>query len=114
MLSRDRVDLAEIVRGSMALLRSGGRLDEHTLDVDLQSAWVDADPPRLRQVVDNLLLNALRYTPAGGRIKVCTLRDGDEAVLCVEDNGVGIRNCCRAFSGLFVQVRGPWIARKVD
>ncbi len=90
MLARERIDLAEIVRSSVALLRSAGRLDAHTVDADLQPAWVDADPARLMQVVDNLLLNALRYTPAGGRIKVGTLREGDEVVLRAEDNGVGI------------------------
>ena len=58
------------------------------------------------QVVDNLLLNALRYTPAGGHIKVGTLREGDEALLCVEDDGVGIASelLPRIFD-LFVQ--GP-------
>jgi CheY-like chemotaxis protein len=45
---------------------------------------------RLSQVVGNLLTNAARYTPAGGRISVTADRQGDMAVLTVRDNGVGI------------------------
>jgi signal transduction histidine kinase len=56
---------------------------DHTL-------WVDADPLRLTQVISNLLNNAVKYTPPGGRIE-CTVRDVDgHAVLSVSDTGVGI------------------------
>ena len=52
--------------------------------------WVDADPARLSQIVDNLLLNAIKYTPPGGHIEVRTLIDGGDAVLRVRDDGIGI------------------------
>jgi signal transduction histidine kinase len=90
LLSRERTNLADVVQGCLALLRSSGRLEEHQVSVELQPVWVDADPARLMQIVDNLLLNALRYTPKGGRIAVQTLRELDEAVLRVQDNGAGI------------------------
>ena len=52
--------------------------------------WVDGDPTRLAQVVANLLTNAAKYTPPGGHIAVERQRDGDEAVLQVRDDGIGI------------------------
>ena len=51
---------------------------------------VDADEVRLTQVVSNLLTNAARYTPPGGRIEVTAAREGDDVVLRVRDNGIGI------------------------
>jgi signal transduction histidine kinase len=51
---------------------------------------VEADPDRLKQVVLNLVDNALRYTPAGGTVTLDLRRQGDEAVLTVRDTGVGI------------------------
>lgn len=52
---------------------------------------LEADPTRLVQIVGNLLSNAGRYTPPGGRISVSARREGDEAVIVVRDNGIGIR-----------------------
>ena len=51
---------------------------------------IEADEVRLTQVVSNLLTNAARYTPPGGRIDVTAAREGDEVVLRVRDNGIGI------------------------
>jgi signal transduction histidine kinase len=49
-----------------------------------------ADPDRLIQVLGNLVSNALRHTPAGGRITLSVARQVDQVVLSVEDTGVGI------------------------
>jgi two-component system sensor histidine kinase BaeS len=51
---------------------------------------VDTDPLRLRQVLGNLLANALRYTPKGGRVTVRIARAGDIVALSVADTGAGI------------------------
>ena len=48
------------------------------------------DPDRLEQVVENLLANALRYTPTGGQIEICGRAEGDSIVLTVADSGAGI------------------------
>lgn len=51
---------------------------------------IDGDPMRIEQVCNNLIGNAVKYTPSGGRIVVTLAREGDEAVLTVADNGAGI------------------------
>ena len=51
---------------------------------------IDVDSERIAQVLDNLLSNALRYTPAGGEIYLCARRSGQEVALEVRDTGSGI------------------------
>jgi signal transduction histidine kinase len=51
---------------------------------------ITADPSRLLQVLDNVLSNAIKFTPTGGRITVCALRNGDGVDLVVTDTGMGI------------------------
>jgi PAS domain S-box-containing protein len=60
------------------------------LSVPSEGLSIDADEVRLTQVVSNLLTNAARYTAPGGRIDVTAVREGDEVVLRVRDNGMGI------------------------
>jgi CheY-like chemotaxis protein len=69
------------------------------------SLLLDADPVRLSQVIGNLLTNAAKYTQPGGRIWLKAERDGEMAVLRVQDNGIGIaaHMLPRIFE-LFVQV----------
>jgi signal transduction histidine kinase len=52
--------------------------------------YVDGDIDRLTQVVSNLLHNAIKYTQDGGQLTIRLQRDGDEAMLAVADNGIGI------------------------
>ena len=52
--------------------------------------YVYGDPTRLSQVVANLLNNAAKYTPQGGKISLSTERIGDEVAIRVKDNGLGI------------------------
>jgi PAS domain S-box-containing protein len=91
-LQRERVELSRIVTGALetsAHLFENARHDLVT-DVPATGLVVDADPARLTQVVSNLLANAAKYTPAGGRIVLSAWREGDDATLEVADNGVGI------------------------
>jgi len=64
----------------------------HELTVTLSPApiWLYADATRLEQVVINLLTNAAKYTPDGGRIRLTVEQQGDECVMRVQDTGVGI------------------------
>lgn len=63
------------------------RLDVRVPD---EAVVVDADPGLLNQIGHNLVGNALRFTPSGGRIRLSLERRGDQGVLAVADNGPGI------------------------
>lgn len=103
-LERAPLDLAQVVGDLIAAWRGGGRFLHHDVRVNLQPVWVLADRARTEQITSNLLDNALRYTPAGGRIEVTVRPDGAHAVLDVCDTGEGMRPelIARMFD-LFVQ-----------
>src|SRR5262249_19615449 len=90
LLVRRPLDLATLVAGTITTWRSLGRLDRHQVTVDVAPAWVDADETRVEQVLSNLVGNALKYTPAQGRIEIRVFPDREGAVLEVEDTGIGI------------------------
>ncbi|HEU4439461.1 MAG TPA: ATP-binding protein [Methylomirabilota bacterium] len=98
------VELRALVGRCLDALAHAGRTDRHGVSVHGQAVHVAADPARLEQVVNNLLDNALKYTPPGGRIIVAIERADDTAVLRVRDTGQGIRTelLGRVFD-LFVQ-----------
>jgi PAS domain S-box-containing protein len=80
----------------------------HQLSISLpsESLLLRADRMRISQVIGNLLTNAARYTPAGGRISVTADRQGNMAVLTVRDNGVGIEpSMLTRIFDLFVQAQ---------
>ncbi len=88
-LNRQPLDLADVVRGVVATFTADAQLDRQ-IDVCTESAWVDGDAVRIAQVLTNMLTNAVKYTPPGGRIRTALRVDGAEAVLSVEDSGFGI------------------------
>jgi signal transduction histidine kinase/CheY-like chemotaxis protein len=104
VLERAPLDLGAAVEQSLATLNAAGRLDRHALAVDTAHVWVDADPTRIDQIAVNLVVNAVKYTPAGARIAISVAREGGEAVLRVRDEGVGMEPALlpRIFD-LFVQ-----------
>ena len=91
-LTRTRVDLAEVVRSSVALLAPHAEAAEVTVTSDSldTDAIVAGDDARLAQVVRNLVLNALKFTPPGGTVDVAVGRSDRSVVLRVTDRGVGI------------------------
>jgi two-component system CheB/CheR fusion protein len=119
----DLLDVARITRGHVELRKGPAELAAvvgqaletsrpfldargHELTVSLppEPVWLDADPDRLAQVFANLLNNAAKFTPEGGRIELTAERQGRDVVLRVRDNGVGMTGemLTRAFD-LFVQ-----------
>jgi PAS domain S-box-containing protein len=105
----DLMDLSRISRGKIQLVKADIELRSvittaletnkpliekrgHHLQVELTSEalMVHGDADRLTQVVSNLLNNAAKYTPAGGRIELWVGADSDQAVIRVKDNGIGI------------------------
>jgi two-component system CheB/CheR fusion protein len=105
----DLLDVSRITRGHIELRREttdiGATVKEsarefqaiaHTANQELtvrlpsQSLYVDADPLRLTQIVENLLHNAIKFTDGDGKIEVMLERDDGYAVLKVRDSGIGI------------------------
>jgi len=84
------VDLADVAGAAVSIARGAAVDAGIALETDLHPAGVRGDPERLRQVVVNLMSNALRHTPAGGRIQVRTKLEGHDALLEVLDTGAGI------------------------
>src|SRR5262249_26534902 len=93
VLRKQRVDLVEIVRQSLIDHRRRAETSGLTLAAALPDApgWLDAAPTRLRQVIDNLLGNALKFTDRGGTVSLSVAADAaGEAMLSVRDTGIGI------------------------
>jgi PAS domain S-box-containing protein len=88
-LNRQPIDMAQAVRRTVAIFADDGRLDRQ-IDVTTEPVWVDGDPVRLDQVLTNIMTNAVKYTPPGGRIRVALSADDGDALLSVEDTGFGI------------------------
>jgi PAS domain S-box-containing protein len=89
-LSVQPVDLGALATRSIQGLRESGRLGRHVVRERVDSVWVHGDEMRLDQVVANLLVNAIKFTPPDGEITVSVRADGDQARLCVGDTGVGM------------------------
>jgi signal transduction histidine kinase len=91
-LRLEDVDLRDVVATALetATPLVAARKHEVVVDRPADPVWVRGDPTRLAQMVGNLVHNAAKYTPPGGRIEVGLRRDGGAAILTVRDNGIGI------------------------
>ena len=91
-LERQPTDLADLLGGVTASfdLQAESKRQTLTLDLPPDLPFVDADPQRVRQVVANLVSNALRHTPEDGQLVVSALELPDEVQVSVVDNGPGI------------------------
>jgi len=86
-----RIDVAVPVRTALDALTAMLETCDVELTSDITSGLiVDADSDRLQQAVANLLSNAARYTPAGGKVQVRVCADGVDALIEVADTGIGI------------------------
>jgi signal transduction histidine kinase len=91
------IDAAEVVRAAAESLAP--RADARAITIDtagLEAARVSADPMRLRQVIDNLLSNAITYNRDGGTIFLGTTSDGTSSWILVRDTGMGISDADRS------------------
>lgn len=90
-LSKERLDLTGLVEGACEAIRPAAADEGIEVAVEAEPRLtVEADPIRIRQVLGNLLSNALRHSPPGGTIRVRALRRGGEAWVEVHDQGSGI------------------------
>jgi signal transduction histidine kinase len=91
-LQRKPVEMADVITRAIETASPLIEQRQHVLTVAVppRGLTVLADPMRCAQVISNLLNNAAKYTESGGRLAVRARRDGDDVVVEVEDNGIGI------------------------
>jgi signal transduction histidine kinase len=89
-LRRESTDLVDLAKKAVAERQA--TLDRHVLRVTIGEPQVigEWDPLRLGRVLDNLLDNAIKFSPRGGAIEVTVTRDAGDAMLTVADRGEGI------------------------
>lgn len=91
-LSKQDIKLADVIHSAVESVEPMIEDANHQLEVDMPAEPVHlyADPHRLAQVVTNLLNNAAKYTPSGGKVQLTVTQDGPQVVIQVQDNGEGI------------------------
>lgn len=91
-LSPELVEVQSIIDGGVEVAEPSIHENAHTLIVDVRdgAAALKGDPLRLQQVVSNLLINAARYTPQGGLIRLGARAEDGHFLVSVRDNGVGL------------------------
>jgi signal transduction histidine kinase/CheY-like chemotaxis protein len=91
-IEMEQTDLAAAVAAAVETVRPAAQAKGVLLDVDLDEAdtTVRGDSARLQQVVWNLLANAVKFTPAEGRVALRVSRQGDMVEVRVSDSGIGI------------------------
>lgn len=91
-LHLEPVDMHQLARAVAGMVDDAVRDKQITLDLRLEAAcpWVDADQARMQQVLWNIIRNAIKFTPRGGRVTVSTASDGGRFTLACSDSGIGI------------------------
>ena len=89
-LRKQVLDLGAAVRACMEAAAMRGAGASHSVRAQIAPVWIDADPTRLEQIINNLLDNAFKYTPDGGVVEVTVRAVRGDAQLKVRDSGVGI------------------------
>jgi signal transduction histidine kinase len=91
-LDREPVQVHALIVSVMSLTREWGRKQNLTFEFDCPAdiGTILADERRLKQALFNLVSNAIKFSPSGGRIRLAASRKGDELVLAVSDTGIGI------------------------
>ena len=91
-IAHEKVSLVSVLSNAIEQFRPGSV--EHNVELvthlDASTDEIVGDPGRLQQIISNLINNAIKYTPPGGRINVSLTHQNDKAVITVSDTGVGL------------------------
>jgi len=91
-LRKQRVELASILHHAIEMCQPHIQNSEHRIELNLppEPIYLNADPVRLAQIFSNLLNNACKFTESKGRIGLTALHVGNDVLVTVKDNGIGI------------------------
>ncbi len=91
-LERHVVNFHEILESALSLMHTPAEAKGVSLEFHpaAQCSFINADRPRIKQVILNLVSNAIKFTASGGKIVVASRNEGDRILLSVKDNGIGI------------------------
>jgi len=89
------VNISQLLESGIVMImekarKHGIKIDLH-IEAELSGAGIQADEIKLRQIIFNLLSNAAKFTPDGGRVELLAWKDADELIISVSDTGVGIK-----------------------
>jgi len=84
------LNLADCVQSCVDALRATGSVDPSRIRLTAQEVWTNGDPIRMEQIINNLLNNAIKFSPPSEPVDVKVHGQGDHAVLAVIDRGMGI------------------------
>jgi signal transduction histidine kinase len=87
-LQRSAVNLADLARSVVD--EHAAELAGRQVHLDLDPVTVEIDGAKVERIIENLLVNATRHTPAGTDVFVSVRNDGDTALICVDDSGPGV------------------------
>lgn len=93
-LNRQPTDLAASVR--RAVEEHDGAFGDRPVDLVLEPVVAEVDAAKVDRIIENLLLNACRHTPAGTPVRLAVSRQADHALLCVDDTGPGVPESLRS------------------
>jgi signal transduction histidine kinase len=113
-IARDPCQLDELVHKAVEAALFQAESKELNLEAELgpEIPPVLGDAGRLRQVIDNLISNAIKYTAPGGQVTVHLRYDADQVIVQVQDSGIGIpRDALPQLFGKFYRVPGPHTAQ---
>lgn len=86
-----RTDLASLVEASLNSAQAHAQAARVSLSMDVPAPlWAEVDPLRISQALDNLVSNAIKYSPVGGSVHVSASQEGGRVLLHVEDDGMGM------------------------